>query len=188
LQLDRRELHVFVWLVDCTGAHSTLLSCALSHSSELLLARLDTSASEQLAENERLMKELAESREDKEARSKHIQEEREAALKQMGIALKEDGGSSQITYPCPRVWILPWSISVLTLLLLSFSRASGSDAAEATPSPELERRPAHVRTAPVLLVDRGRYSVSLLCLRFDPFAQRRITLSCDRSYLPCLYS
>ena len=40
------------------------------------------------------MKELAESREDKEARSKHVQEEREAALKQMGIALKEDGGKA----------------------------------------------------------------------------------------------
>jgi kinesin family protein 1 len=56
-----------------------------------------TSASEQLAENEQLMKELAESREDKEARSKHIQEEREAALKQMGIALKEDGGHLGVT-------------------------------------------------------------------------------------------
>jgi hypothetical protein len=75
-------------------AHSTSSSRVLLFYG-LLLARLGTSASEQLAENEQLMKELAESREDKEARSKHIQEEREAALKQMGIALKEDGGKAQ---------------------------------------------------------------------------------------------
>lgn len=56
------------------------------------LVQGQASASEQIAQNEQLMKELAESREEKEVRSKQIQEEREQALQQMGIALKEDGG------------------------------------------------------------------------------------------------
>ena len=51
----------------------------------------DTAA--RLAETERLMEELRESREDKENRAKHATEEREAALREMGIALKGDGGA-----------------------------------------------------------------------------------------------
>eukprot|EP00040_Diaphanoeca_grandis_P005617 m.33711 g.33711 ORF g.33711 m.33711 type:complete len:1456 (-) comp16859_c1_seq1:91-4458(-) len=55
------------------------------------------SASEQLAESERLMSELSESKEQKEQRTREVQEEREAALKQMGIALKSDGGHLGVT-------------------------------------------------------------------------------------------
>ena len=59
-------------------------------------AELDDETKAKLAENERLMKELAESKAEKEERTKNMQAEREAALNAMGISLSATGKSSGV--------------------------------------------------------------------------------------------
>jgi kinesin family protein 1 len=56
-------------------------------------------AQEDLEENERIMKELTETMEEKRARSEAVKVEREEALREMGIALKEDGGAVGLFSP-----------------------------------------------------------------------------------------
>ena len=57
------------------------------------------SAAEQLATTEKLMAELSETYEDKLEKTHKMQEEREAALREMGIALRDDGGAVGVFSP-----------------------------------------------------------------------------------------